>query len=487
MAPRIRALTLFNEGYEAGFLCSAVNACYCERHGYSLTPLVFTESEMHVLCDGRHFAWAKVALLRWLLTPDLASKDLMSSVAQSLLNSKLSASEVEDLQSADWLVWLDADLMVLNHSKSLEAFPGLDTKDTIVGEDMADLDWLNTGFMMCRAQSPWICALWDRVWCHRDPAFHKGEFWDQSALCGCLADSGEFCPDVVGGKKTGAPSPDTPWYSWQGGLRIKQTEHLLVLDAGGTQSNNPRFARFAFHAAGMKDKPRCCRAVVEAGAVRGLQALDAARARCERPAGTTLAWQPAFEALSSATAMPSPPWRWPCQSRQTWLTERPISRIEQQWSRLEPALCSRIEVPPPWSLEALSELSELSELSGEVQVEMFDRAPPRPGDPPPASKPFGSSVRARLWEAARYAAGIPPGSHIALREMDSARLWRTFWRPWAPGAKFQPKLQLAWPAGSGIAKAGGIGRMPPEACVELAPPGSELRLHKPEAGEAGFL
>ncbi|CAE8675725.1 unnamed protein product, partial [Polarella glacialis] len=311
-------------------------------------------------------------------------------------------------------------------------------------------------------------ALWDRVWCHRDPAFHKGEFWDQSALCGCLADSGEFCPDVVGGKKTaGAPSPDTPWYSWQGGLRIKQTEHLLVLDAGGTQSNNPRFARFAFHAAGMKDKPRCCRAVVEAGAVRGLQALDAARARCERPAGTTLAWQPAFEALSPA------------------IYANLADRAAHQPNRaaMEQA-GSRIEVPPPWSLEALSELSELSELlvpftnvdpptdkfwrsraeRGEVQVEMFDRAPPRPGDPPPASKPFGSSVRARLWEAARYAAGIPPGSHIALREMDSARLWR---------AKFQPKLQLAWPAGSGIAKAGGIG--------------SELRLHKPEAGEAGFL
>ena len=26
-----------------------------------------------------------------------------------------------------------------------------------------------------------------------------------------------------------------------------------MLDAGGTQSNNPRYARFAFHAAGMKE------------------------------------------------------------------------------------------------------------------------------------------------------------------------------------------------------------------------------------------
>ena len=26
-----------------------------------------------------------------------------------------------------------------------------------------------------------------------------------------------------------------------------------VLDAGGTQTNNPRYARFAFHAAGMKE------------------------------------------------------------------------------------------------------------------------------------------------------------------------------------------------------------------------------------------
>ena len=33
-----------------------------------------------------------------------------------------------------------------------------------------------------------------------------------------------------------------------------------VLDAGGTQTNNPRYARFAFHAAGMKDTAQLLKA-----------------------------------------------------------------------------------------------------------------------------------------------------------------------------------------------------------------------------------
>lgn len=36
-------------------------------------------------------------------------------------------------------------------------------------------------------------------------------------------------------------------------LLSTNADSAKVLDAGGTQTNNPRYARFAFHAAGMKD------------------------------------------------------------------------------------------------------------------------------------------------------------------------------------------------------------------------------------------
>jgi len=252
MNPRL--VTLFNDDYEVGFVCAAVNALYGKQHDLPVYPLVLSRAEMDVLCEGRHYAWAKVALLRWIFAAE-GDAELTSSGAAKVLGAHLDGAARSDLAAAGWIIWVDADLMVVDHARDLRTFLR-GSKDLVLGEDMADLDWLNTGLVACRTDSPWVRGIWAKFWCEGDPAFHQDEFWDQSAICGCLARWGErgFRPTVVGGKPTGLPAPERPWFSWQGGLRVKETEHLLVLNAGGWQINNPRYAQFAFHAAGMKDK-----------------------------------------------------------------------------------------------------------------------------------------------------------------------------------------------------------------------------------------
>ncbi|CAJ1336126.1 unnamed protein product [Effrenium voratum] len=388
MSP-ISAVILFNDAYEVGEVCSQVNAAYCQKHGYRLRTLVLSNPEMEALCEGRHFAWGKVALLRWML-----GKLCGSPVVSPLLESKIGEEECRELLSAEWLVWFDADLMVLNHGWPLTAF--LDcAKDLVLGEDMADLDWLNTGLMMCRIGSTWMQGLWDKVWHEGDAAFHQGEFWDQSALCGCLAKWGEFSPDVIGGKRVAAASAQ-PWFSWQGGARVRETQHLRVLDAGGTQTNNPRYARFAFHAAGMKDKARCCRHLLE------------------------------LRAGVHAHGYPDEvPWQWPRPERRTWAAERPV-----RWQDPTAALGFPALGPANGTCAALGLAALADSPLGDRQVDLFDLLPREAlaASPPPAKRPFGRG-RARLWEAARYAAGVPPASHGVLREMDPQRLWHAVWRP----------------------------------------------------------
>eukprot|EP00434_Breviolum_minutum_P007337 symbB.v1.2.006477.t1/scaffold377.1/size217610/4 len=440
--PKISVVILFNDSYEVGHFCSKINAEYCRRHGYKVKILVLSDVEMKALCEGRHFAWGKVALLRYLLGTK-TSQSVRNPIMDSVLEKKLSRKDSEELLEAEWIAWLDADLMVLNHSWPLSNFVSNTTKDLVLGEDMADLDWLNTGLMLCRVASPWIQSLWDKVWKECDATFHQGEFWDQSALCGCLSKWGELSPTVVGGVATEAAkaASKTQWFSWQGGPRVRETQHLKVLDAGGTQSNNPRYARFAFHAAGMKDKLRSCRHILELGAVQNEE-------KCQGP------------------------WGWPLVERQLWPAERPI-RFAADWKpgQQQPALLKA---------ESLKELSllNLSETElGDCQVEMVDKVPPLALDPPPSERPFSQKCHARLWEAARYVVGTAPAAHGALQAMDPKRSWQCTWRPFFS----TPQVSPLPPCVAAL-------DLPPQRwSCRLSPPTAEMRMHQPEAGSDGSI
>lgn len=71
---------------------------------------------MQTVCNGRHFAWAKIALLAWLFTPDQVPEGARRIFSQWL------GGETERLHlitTVDYLVWIDGDALVLDHSVDL--------------------------------------------------------------------------------------------------------------------------------------------------------------------------------------------------------------------------------------------------------------------------------------------------------------------------------------------------------------------------------
>lgn len=202
--PRFLVVTAFDSRYEVGFLCSVVNEAYCQQHGHRFRRVLLSPEDMAKLAGGRHLAWAKVALLRNLLRG-------------RGYDGSASGDFEEDF---DYLVWIDADALVLDHSVRLEDFLELPVPamDFIIGEDMADTDLLNTGLMFFR-RSQWCRELLRRWWEESDPKWHQEVCWDQTGLCRLLRQDGF--------------GREEPWYSWAGGARYKNWKgHIFTVDLG---------------------------------------------------------------------------------------------------------------------------------------------------------------------------------------------------------------------------------------------------------------
>merc|ERR1712151_468228 len=108
---------------------------------------------MTKVSQGRHFAWAKVALLQWMFTPETCS-----SAVRSVFEAWLSENRRKELVSSyEYVVWIDGDALVLNHEVPLSNFVSgrFGSKSLVVAEDMAWCDWINTGVMFIPTASKW--------------------------------------------------------------------------------------------------------------------------------------------------------------------------------------------------------------------------------------------------------------------------------------------------------------------------------------------
>eukprot|EP00434_Breviolum_minutum_P007280 symbB.v1.2.006426.t1/scaffold383.1/size215797/8 len=188
----LQIVTAFDSNYDCGFLCGVSHEAYAQKHGYRQQSWILDPTELQQLCEGRAPQWAKVALLRRLLRQALASD-----------------------AGPRWIVWLDADTLLLNFDVKLEDFTIQDF-DLIMSEDMSCE--LNTGVMILRT-STWSLQLLDEVWAKADAKLHHGPFHEQTALCQRLAISTQAF--------------QRPWWTFQGGpLRKVLEQKVLVLDCG---------------------------------------------------------------------------------------------------------------------------------------------------------------------------------------------------------------------------------------------------------------
>ena len=494
----VSLITVFADDDEAGFLCGAVNFCYSERHGYRMLPLTLSRSDMEVLCEGRHFAWAKVALLRWIFAVD-GDEWLVGNASAKLLRTRLGEVVRKTLAASEWLVWLDADLMVINHELRIATLIR-DAMHLVLGEHMAEFDWVNTSLLACNTSSAWVRSLWAKLWTESSSKFHHQEFGDQSGLCRCLAKWGEIYPNVIGGQATRVPAPNRPWFSWAGGLRRKKSEHMVVLQASALQINNPKFTEFAFHPFAVCDKKRSLESLIDMGAIRGLRftSNETMRAHFVTDAAMvysteqcSAAWERTFDALFKVAVVGLPfPWDWQQEHRRSWKGQQLVGHVaaNRDVSFEEQNVPSVFESEAPLSLS----FAELSGAAwGDLVVPIWDCMPVRASDPPPASKPHSHGSCAQLHAIISYARGTPPERHIVLAAMDSSRLWRATWMPWREcGGASQPSE--APPMQACTAAFGSVGtrhapRSNVDACIEIAPPGAVLRTHQPTRGKDGWL
>jgi hypothetical protein len=87
----------------------------------------------------------------------------------------------------DYLLWIDADAIVIDHSISLDYFITLGRgSDLIISEDIHKGCLINSGVMLVRL-TEWSRSLWDEVWnSERSRRYHDVYFYDQSALMRAL-------------------------------------------------------------------------------------------------------------------------------------------------------------------------------------------------------------------------------------------------------------------------------------------------------------
>ncbi len=209
-APKVLLFTGFSLNYTVGHLCAAVNRAYAARHGYGWICDTPPLEEMTSQLGGAAFgSWYKVLMINRLLD------ELGKSGA---IRTDTGTSEYTHL------MWIDADAVVVDHSKRVEQLIALGGRTTqlTIAEDMTPCCLLNAGVLIIR-NSAWSRALWSELWTAEwTKRYRETPFYEQTALIRWLQ---THCEDICAGVAGGEAS----FHSYRGGPVVKRSKHLCVV------------------------------------------------------------------------------------------------------------------------------------------------------------------------------------------------------------------------------------------------------------------
>eukprot|EP00462_Mataza_sp_D1_P006484 CAMPEP_0175120356 /NCGR_PEP_ID=MMETSP0087-20121206/578_1 /TAXON_ID=136419 /ORGANISM="Unknown Unknown, Strain D1" /LENGTH=318 /DNA_ID=CAMNT_0016401799 /DNA_START=117 /DNA_END=1070 /DNA_ORIENTATION=- len=201
--------TCYSDDYSLGRMCSAVNQRYAAQHGYHFEQEVLSFKEMLATIQPRtHCTWYKVHKLNRLL----ADQD-------RLLRDNIR-----------YIVWIDADAVVVNNSVTLEeVVDRAEGRDLILAEDMHPGCLVNAGVLLVRV-GQWSRSLWRDVWeSEQSKRFHDVFFYEQSALLAHLKSRNEGLGAV------------NPFHSYAGGPKLKLFPHVAALPMQSLNTNIDAF------------------------------------------------------------------------------------------------------------------------------------------------------------------------------------------------------------------------------------------------------
>lgn len=418
---RFLVVTAFDTNYEVGYLCSVVTEAYCQRNGYGFRRLLLSPEKMKSWACGRHLAWSKVALLGHLLEALFPDSELGCKV-----------------MDFEYIVWIDADAMVLDHAIQLQEFVELAKgADFIIGEDMADTDLLNTGLMFFRCSSKWCKEMLRRWWSDSDPQWHNEVCWDQTGLCRLLSQDG------FGLEKL--------WYSWAGGLRYKCWRgHIFVIDCGSFNFKYLNNCSFVFHAVGERElllsftqrlllkKDRLYMAVREGFVAHGQDVLspmldlslllESEVEKAQVSLSNALQFWRSFGMGKRSKKTEPPPLGWgqPTNSYSLIGCQLPSTGDKKHLLELGP-----LKLEAAWiSHQHLSfSPADLAKHVGDLPVHLLRSLPPSRGP---------GSFATRLWQFCSYISGdLPPFGPLGFT---APHPWRLSGLPWKTLAGAAPEL-----------------------------------------------
>lgn len=402
---RFVLVTAYDSSYEPGYLCSTANEAYCQKHGYEFRRYVFSKEELHSRSSGRYGAWAKVQLLTSILR------------------------EPDTFSEQDYLVWVDADALVIDHVVELSSFVERSGgADLIIGEDVADTDWLNTGVVLLRA-TEWsrdLLALW---WSEGGSRWHEAEAlcWDQSALCALL-------------QRVYGLGMECPWFSYHGGRRQKLiADRIFVIDCGSFNFKYINNSSFVFHAVQNRERlrsdtqntlsklQRIQHAVVD-GYIRGGQLLQRAPQMATGMTDVNEYLEEALRVWNDSLASkalhlyPLNPWPQTLPEHMfggVAKKQLPASTWEclcLNWGESRPLIVAFFS--PPWDEDLVGSLEHLQESCGEESIIIKSQCQPN------------DSHRVKLWQLVEYCVGRPPPIVPALCSLNQSTLFSCMcWKP----------------------------------------------------------
>ncbi|OLP78119.1 hypothetical protein AK812_SmicGene41744 [Symbiodinium microadriaticum] len=448
---RFLLVTAYDVNYKVGFLCSVVNEAYCKKHGYGFARVVRSQEEMCKLSSGRHLAWGKVAILRDLLQ-----------------RSGTTVSPCIEVRAHDfdYVVWIDADAMILNHNLKLEQFVTFSQEaDFIIGEDMADTDFLNTGLMFFRTCSGWCKDLLQKWWNDSETRWHQEVCWDQTGLCCLLQAQG-----LLDQKKH--------WFSWCGGPQHKRMRNMFVFDCGSFNFKYLNSCKFVFHAVGERElafsfsrqllrKEDRLYAAVRDGFVedgRDVEVLeDSSSVSPMRPGdvdSATLQLQHALQfwraygiSRSGMRGQP-PPLGWGCQMPALCLNAANLVASSEGSAVLQLREVLSARRLPVW-IVACSDVPQDCFSHSHI-LHALGEVPVRLQRPAPGGKHGLLTCKARFWQLWDYATGCPPPFSPLSATSNSPWCLRG-WNQWqlAPQAPSLLEIAASFPSWMHQACAGG--------------------------------
>ncbi|RYG98319.1 hypothetical protein EON65_51580, partial [archaeon] len=264
----ITLLTAYSHDYTVGKLCASVNRCYAESKGYGFLCEEFDCDVVSALITPKlHFTWYKVYLLLAVM------KELVSE-------------RVEEGRCG-YLMWIDADALVVDNTQHLESLIyEANYHDLIIAEDMHVGNLLNAGIFLLKVND-WSVHFLQDVYGHTK--YNTVPFYEQSAMIHVLKRYKERvlcrppqpfhtyitgCMDVKFGRhiaifptcrlnsNEGVDKADVEHYSTLNGTPINSNTAIEMTHESNNDSSNllsptslsssPKI--FIFHAAGMKNK-----------------------------------------------------------------------------------------------------------------------------------------------------------------------------------------------------------------------------------------